>query len=359
MTGTLSIGSTAAVFAQRRDALVDLRTRLDVANRELSTGRTADVHRALGAGAVEVHRLRDEAARTQQRLDGNTLLSVRLEATGQALAGAADAMQVFLEVAVPNRDGPSLTVPALRDAARSAYDALVSQLNASIGGTHLFSGVDTDRPPLVPWNEPSPQTALSPRDVLGEIVAGGLTDGADAAAKAAEVAASFAGTNAAAPDRNFERSFYAGTPAESAPGQPSERLRASIDRSISLPYGVQANDPAFRSALQGLAMIAAVDPASLDADAYAEWVTTGIDAAAAGIDGIRSAQARLGGQQAALDQAIERQEVRGDIFAAQIGRLEGVDPYEAASRVSMLSTQLEASFASTARLMRLSFLSYM
>ena len=359
MTSTPSIGSTAAVFAQRRDALIDLRGRLDAANQELSSGRKADVHRALGAGAVEVHRLRDAAARTEQRLEGNALLSVRLGATEQALVGAADVMQTFLEVAAPNRDGPSLTAPALRDAARRTYDALVSQLNASIGGTHLFSGVDTDRPPLVPWDEPSPQTTLSPRGVLDGIVAGGLTDGADAAAKAGEVAASFAGANAASPDLNFERSFYVGTPAESAPGQPSERLRASIDRSISLPYGVQANDPAFRSALQGLAMIAAVDPTALDADAYAEWVTTGIDAAAKGLDGIRSAQAELGGQQAALSDVIERQEVRGDIFAAQIGRLEGVDPYEAASRVSMLSTQLEASFASTARLMRLSFLNFM
>lgn len=359
MTSTLSIGSTASVFAQRRDALIDLRTRLDAANQELSTGRTADVHRALGSSAVEVHRLRDEAARTEHRLQGNTLLSVRLDATEQALNGAADTMQAFLEVAVPNLDSPSPTASALRDAARMAYDALVNQLNASIGGTHLFAGVDTDGPPLVPWDEPSPQTALSPRDVLDGILAGGLAGGADAAAKAAEVAASFAGANGAAPDRNFERSFFVGTPVESAPGQPSERLRASVDDSVSLAYGVQANDPAIRSALQGLAMIASVDAAAVDAGAYAEWVATGIGAAAAGLDGIRSAQARLGGQQATLGEVIQRQEMRTDVFATQIGRLEGVDPYEAASRVTMLSTQLEASFASTSRLMRLSFLNYM
>ena len=359
MTSTLSIGSTAAVFAQRRDALIDLRTRLDAANQELSAGRTSDVHRALGSNAVEAHRLRDEAARTEHRLQGNARLSVRLGAAERALSGTAETMQSFLEVAVPNRDNPSPTASALRDAARTAYDAVVNQLNSSIGGAYLFAGVDTDRAPLVRWDEPSPQTGLSPRDVLDGIVAGGLMGGADAAAKASEVAASFAGANGTAPDRNFERSFFVGTPAESPPGQPSERLRASIDDSVSLAYGVQANDPAFRSALRGLAMIASVDAATLDPDTYAEWIANGIDAAAAGLDGIRSAQTRLGGQQATLGEVIERQEVRRDVFAAQIGRLEGVDPYEAASRVFMLSTQLEASFASTARVMRLSFLNYM
>ena len=359
MMSTLSIGSTAAAFAQRRDALIDLRARLDESNRELSTGRKDDVHRALGAGAVEVHRLRDEATRVEQRLEGNAFLSIRLDATAQALSGATSALQDFLELAVPNRDGPAPTVLALRDAARAGYDALVAQLNASIGGTHLFSGVDTDVPPLVSWDDPSPTTGLSPRDVLEDIVAGGLANGADAAAKAAEVAASFAGANGPVPDRNFERSFFVGTPAEDGLGLPSERPSASIDRSISLPYGVQANDPAFRAALQGLAMIASVDPATIGADAYAEWVTTGIDAAAAGLDGIRAAETRLGGHRAMLDDVIQRQEVRGDVFATQIARLEGVDPYEAATRVSMLSSQLEASFASTARVMRLSFLNYM
>ena len=359
MTGTLSIGSTAAAFAQRRDALVQIRARLEAANGELSSGRRGDVHRALGARALEAHGLRGEAALAGAQSEGNAVLAVRLDAAAGALTGAADAVGTFLALAVPNRNGPGPTVAALQEAARSAYDALAGRMNASFGGARLFSGVDTDRAPLVAWDQAAAATGLSPRAVLEGIVGGGLADGADAAAKAAEVAASFAGANAAAPDRNFERSFYAGTPALDASGQPSERLRARIDGSAALPYGVQANDPAFRSALQGLAMIAAVDPGTMDADAYAAWVGAGIDAAARGADGIREAQARLGGQQAVLAETIERQKVRGDLLAAQTARLEGVDPYEAASRVSMLSTQLEASFASTARLMRLSFLSYM
>lgn len=359
MTSTFSVGSTAAAFAQRRDGLVDLRTRLDEANRELSTGRKGDVYRALGPNAVELHRLRDDAARIERQVEDNTLLASRLDVTAKALVGSTDVLRDFLAIAAPNRDGPGPTVSALRDAARSTYDALVSQLNTSFGGTFLFSGVDTDRAPLQPWEDASATTGLSPRDVLDGIVGGGLTTGADAAAKAAEVAASFEGTNGLTPDRNFERSFFSGTPAEDGFGNPSQRMRASIDQSISLTYGVQANDPAFRSALQGLAMIAAIDPETIDADAYAEWITTGIDATVTGLDGVRDAQTRLGSQQAMLQQVTDRQDVRGDLFAVQISRLEGVDPYEAATRVSMLSTQLEASFASTASLMRLSFLNYM
>lgn len=359
MTGSLSINSTAATFAHRRDALVALRDRLDVANRELATGRKDDIYRALGPGAVDALRLRADAARTERQIENGTQLAARLSVTSQALGGAADALQDFLEIAVPNADGPTQTADAMRAAARRGYDALVNRMNASLGGTYLFAGVDTNGPALVSWDEASVQTGLSPRDVVSGIVAGGLTGAADAATKAAEVTASFADGNAGTPDRNFERSFYSGTPAEDGLGQPSERLGASIGPSLSLPYGIQANDPAFRSALQGLAMIASVDPATLDAGSYGEWVAAGIDAAAAGLEGIRDAQTRLGGHQATLDDTIERQEMRRDLFAGQSAALEGVDSYEAASRVTLLSSQLEASFASTARLMRLSFLDYM
>ena len=39
--------------------------------------------------------------------------------------------------------------------------------------------------------------------------------------------------------------------------------------------------------------------------------------------------------------------------------MEGVDPYEAATRLSALETQLQASYAVTARLSRMSFLNFL
>ena len=48
-----------------------------------------------------------------------------------------------------------------------------------------------------------------------------------------------------------------------------------------------------------------------------------------------------------------------DIIATHIGALEAVDPYEASTRVSTLMTQIETSYALTARIQRLSLLNYL
>ena len=48
-----------------------------------------------------------------------------------------------------------------------------------------------------------------------------------------------------------------------------------------------------------------------------------------------------------------------DIMTNHIGVLEGVDPYEASTRVSALLTQVETAYAMTARIQKLSLLKYL
>ncbi len=48
-----------------------------------------------------------------------------------------------------------------------------------------------------------------------------------------------------------------------------------------------------------------------------------------------------------------------DILTSQVNSLEAVDPHEAATRVSQLLTQIESSYALTARIMGLSILDYL
>jgi flagellar hook-associated protein 3 FlgL len=48
-----------------------------------------------------------------------------------------------------------------------------------------------------------------------------------------------------------------------------------------------------------------------------------------------------------------------DIMATHIGTLEGVDPFEASTRVSQLLTQVETAYAMTARIHQLTILNYL
>jgi flagellar hook-associated protein 3 FlgL len=360
MTPTVTTMSTLTAAKFRRETVSDIQTRLNAASQELSTGRKADIHADLGLRSSELLAVRSSAARNEGFLSGNRLLANKMETMAASMAGVRKTLQAFVEVAITNRGAPGPTVQQVTAAARAAYDQVVAQVNAPFQGAQLFAGTDSRGQALQSWGQAHGTTGLSPRDVLAGIVGGGLVDAADAAAKFAEVDLVFASANAGAPQTNFEASFYNGTPRLDAMANPSPRISARIDEATVLAYGVQANDPAFTRALKGLAMFASVDPATLaDSGAYEVWIGAAIDELASGIDGIIVAEGLLGTQQGTLEDTILRQQDRGDLYARHIGLLETVDPYEAATRVTELSTQLEAAYAVTARISRLSFLDYM
>jgi flagellar hook-associated protein 3 FlgL len=355
VVGTLST-LTAAKF--RRDTVADIQQRLDRAGKEMSTGRKSDVHAALGLRSGELLSVRSSAASNENFLTGNRLLANKMEMMATAMGGVRGTLQDFLEIAIAHRGAPGPTAKQVAQSARAAYDQVVSQLNVTYQGAHLFSGTESGRVPLQTWGQADAMTGFAPRDVLDDIIDAGLLDAADASAKLGEVAQVFSSTTGGPED--FEASFFNGTPLLDGGGDPSPRLTARIDEATVMTYGVQANDPPFAKALQGLAMLASVDPATVsDADAYEIWVDAAIEAVLTGVDGIRDAETLLGTQQRTLDETITRQEDRGDVYERHIGVLEGVDAYEAATRVTQLSTQLEAAYAVTARISRLSFLDYM
>ncbi|MDG4648647.1 flagellin [Roseibacterium sp. SDUM158017] len=360
MTTIVSNLSTLTAAKFRRETVSDIQQRLDTAGQELSTGRRSDIHAAVGLRSSELLAVRSSAARNESFLSSNRLLANRLDTMAASMSGVRDTLQGFFEIAIANRGTPGPTVQQVSAAARAAYDQVVAQLNAPYQGAQLFSGTDSGSKALQGWQQAHAGTGLSPEGILAGIVGAGLSDAADAAAKLAEIDLVFASANAGAPATNFEASFYNGTPALDALAAPSPRVSARIDEATVLQFGVQANDAAFTSALQGLAMFASVDPASFaDDGAYAVWVGAALDRVAAGIDDIIGAEGQLGTQQRTLDETMRRQQDRGDLYGRHIVLLENVDPYEAATRVTELSAQLEAAYAVTARISRLSFLDYM
>ena len=60
-----------------------------------------------------------------------------------------------------------------------------------------------------------------------------------------------------------------------------------------------------------------------------------------------------------LERTMTAQEDRVAVYESRVLALESVDPYEAASRVSTLQSQLQASYAVTSRLANLSILNFM
>ncbi len=137
-------------------------------------------------------------------------------------------------------------------------------------------------------------------------------------------------------------------------------VTVNIGDGETLRLDVQANDPAFRDVLQGLAMLAATDAQEIsDPSAYADWVGAATARLASGMEGLLDSQVRLDAGSARIDAANTRMQDRALVYSTRVSDLIGVDSYQAATEITALETQLQASYAVTARLSQLSFLNYM
>lgn len=359
MTDLLANVSTLQSTLTRRRSSTRLTQEMMKAEQEVSTGFRADVFGDLGEAASESILLRSQIDRNTAFATTNSLLEGKMEVMAATLGDLRTVAEDYLALAASNRDYPGALVTTLQESAIAAIDQIVTKLNTRYQGNALFAGTASDTVALQGWNEPDAATGLSPADVMASIVGTGPTTEAQAQAMAAEIASVFDGTHAD-PNMRFESTFYNGTPALTAGGDPEERVVALIDEGVRVNYGVQANDDAFTELLRGLSMLAAVDPTTItDSDAYAAYVAEAVDAISVGVGGVLAAETRLGAQQKLVEDTTTAQNDVVDIYTTRILALEGVDPYEAATRLSQLETQLQSSYAVTARLMNLSLLNFL
>lgn len=72
-----------------------------------------------------------------------------------------------------------------------------------------------------------------------------------------------------------------------------------------------------------------------------------------------ASQAEVGIIQQRVESASERVSMQIDLFKLNIDDHEGVDPYEASSRITSLLTQIEVSYTLTSRIQQLSLVRFL
>src|SRR2546430_1307634 len=88
--------STAALSEATRSAITKLQAKLADAQKEVTTGRHADVGLSLGFRTGEAISLRQEHIRLQAITDTNSVVNTRLDASQSALKALAETAQSFL-----------------------------------------------------------------------------------------------------------------------------------------------------------------------------------------------------------------------------------------------------------------------
>ena len=84
-----------------------------------------------------------------------------------------------------------------------------------------------------------------------------------------------------------------------------------------------------------------------------------IELVSEGLGQMANVQSETGISENRVTRATDRIKMQIDLFERNILDMEGVDPYEASTRVSSLLAQIETSYALTARIQQLSLVRFM
>lgn len=334
----VSVGDMARLFQLRQHSvgLQKMATRLA---EEATSGQVADVAGRVGGdytalagidSSLDALASHDLAA-SEAGLFAGSLQS----ALGMVEDLATDLSPTLLSFA-------TTTAPAHVDAAasdaREKLFATVGLLNTEVAGRHLLSGTATDRSPISGGQEIL--------DALSGVVAGQTT--------VAGIDASIAAWFDAAPGAGgFSDVIYQGSAAALAPWP--------VGRSGSATIDVQATEPALRTTLRGLATAALVDQGLLAGDpaARADLTRRAGEILTGAATGLAELRADLGATEASIDTARTRNGAERSAFEIARTELLAADPYETASALSAVTTQIETLYTLTARLSHLSLTEYL
>ncbi|WP_224816439.1 flagellin [Hasllibacter sp. MH4015] len=324
-------GDLAQFHMLRRDS-AQLKSDLVRLTGELSSGKTADIGRALGGDfstlADIARSLRLNASFSASVAEASIAAEGRQSALGR-IAAELDgfAPQLLSVTGAGSWNDIQLTLAN----GSERFDAAVDALNTRLAGRSLFSADEPDATPLA-----------GSEAILDELrlLVGTTTDAATAEA---DVRAWFM-----SPGGGYETMAWQG-----GAGAAPEVL---LGEGRSAETGVTALDPAIRESLIGLALVALAEEeaAPLDETEKRALVTGAAEQMQRGEGQLITLRAALGAEEARIEEARVASQAARASLEIEYGRLVEADPYRTATDLETVNTRLESLYILTARLSRLS-----
>ncbi len=286
-------------------------------------------------------------------------------AVANAPAGAPPSMSIDLSAAAPNRGESVIFAFTLPDGTSSSVT--LTATDAAPPGPNQFTIGAT---PAITAN--NLQSALS-----GAVAS--LVGGPMAAASAMAAADSFFAADANNPPMRVDgppfdtaTALVAGTgsntviwysgEAGSDPARATANVR--IDSSISVSYGMRANEDALRQAVENIAVFAATrfsasDPNAPDAyGALTQKIAANLDGQP-GLQKISDIESDIASAQVAMQDASQRHQLMRSSLSDLLQSIQGVPQEEVGAQILTLQTSLQASLQTTALLLQTSLVNYL
>lgn len=343
--------SSGALSDQTRLSILRLQARLADAQKELASGRHADVGLTLGADTGKVITFRQELNVTQSIIDSNEVVATRLKGSQIALQSMSNLAQDFLSSLVNTKTSTGVSQTTVQNA-QATLKAFLDQGNATIDGQYIFSGVNTDVRPFDDYYA-TPAPASKQAYDAAFLAKFGITQ-QDPAVSSIDGATMSSFLNVEATAQFADPAWAANWSSAS-----DKNIKNRISRMELAETSVNANDPAFRKITAALVMVADSGFASLNDTARQAVIDKAIAQLGDGISGIADLQSGLGIAEERLSTSNDVMTLQKNLITSSIDNLEGVDPAEVQTRLANLTTQMETAYAITSRLNNLSLLNYL
>lgn len=331
---SVSYGDLAHSFLLRRQT-VSAKTELQLLNTEVVTGQARDITAQVRGDLQPLAAIDSRVS----RLEGYATLARETALTAETMQAALNTISTVSSdlsgvLISSNTTTIAPWVTAAGSTARANLNTVVSALNTRIGDQSVFAGKATASPAVT-----DSETLLT----AVQTAVAGVTSAADVQAAVSAWFDDPAG---------YEATIYQG-------GAPREPLNVADGEQAQLT--ITALDPAIKETLKGLTMAALLDKGIL-----ANAPQARLDLAKmAGLHLLQSntdrayLTGRLGGVQAQIDSAASRNSAEATSLKIVRNEITTVDPYEAATKLQDMQSQLEKIYTLTARMTRLSLMDYL
>ncbi len=271
---------------------------------QISSGLKSDNYKGIGRETQKLLSVEGDFSRINSYNEDAKLVVSRVNIMYNTMGTLNDAITSFIGQLTSAMGGNQVDPAVTLATATNTLNEVSNALNVRLGGRYLFSGNAINTPPI-DTNDPlwTPQTTPS-------VV-------------------------------NLE--YYQGT---------NDILETKISDTMLINYGVVASDPAFEQMLRGINLVMN-NPGDL---ATLQEAKSLMDNAMSGfgiIQGVLSSKAHT--LEAQMDRNAEDLAVIKSVFKD----LKEVDVADATIKFNQLEVQLEASYATSSRLMRLSLVNYL
>jgi flagellar hook-associated protein 3 FlgL len=317
---------------------------------EVASGTIYDLGIEIGSKSSAVVAYKQTLAMATAQQGVNAIIGAKLEGSQTALSEMRTIAQDLVADLLATR-GSANHGNEIANRAQIGLVAFGERLNTKIVSEYIFGGLAVTSPPNAGYSAGGGAARMSVLQAFEAQFAMRPGDPGAAEISPADMADFI--------DNRFSNEFSDAAWASNWSNATDETPDAMIGLGERQSIGVSANEAPFRQIMQAFTLVAEVASGSLSGETRSVVLDRATSLAGGAIDGLVSISSRIGHVEERVDQANQRVSLQIDTVTAQLGRMERVDAFEAITELNQLMTRLEAAYATTARIERLTILDYL